>query len=134
MASINNTRLVVSTEPLNNRATLTVTCDVEFTDVEVNAMNLLGLQYTLQCQIFDKDLLERKPVAILDELTFPALLESKVSKYEHVVLSTDRPMSDLHKHFLSNDNLQAEVRLRNQETAQVEAAGRSDYQSVDLTA
>jgi hypothetical protein len=132
MATINNTQLAVSTEPLNNRASISVTCDVEFTEVEVNAMNLLGLHYSLQCQIFDKDLWSRTPVAVLDEWTFPSLLETKVSKTEHVELNTDRPMSDLHTHLLTNDDLQAEVTLRNQETGDVEAASRTDYISVDL--
>jgi hypothetical protein len=134
MATIYNTRLAVSTEPVVNRATLTVTCDVEFTDVEVNAMNLLGLRYSLQCQIFDKDLWERKPVAVLDEWTFPRMLERKVSKTEHIEFNTDRPMSDLHTHYVSNDDLQAEVALRNKETSQVEAISRTDYVSVDLAA
>jgi hypothetical protein len=134
VATISNTRFAISTESLNNRATITVTCDVEFTDVEVNAMNLLDLRYTLQCQIFDKDLWERKPVAHLDEWTFPKMTETNVSKNEHVVFNTDRSMTDLHTHFLSNDNLQAEVTLRNEETGQVEAVSRTDYISVDLLA
>jgi hypothetical protein len=132
MATINNTRLAVSTEPLNNRASITVSCDVEFTDVEVTAVNLLGQHYTLQCQIFDKDLWARTPVAVLDEWTFPALLETRVSKTEHVEFNSDRPMSDLHTHLLSNDDLQAELTLRNEETGHVEAVSRTDYISVDL--
>ncbi len=114
--------------------TFSVTCDVEFTDVEVNAMNLLHLRYSLQCQIFDKDLWERKRVAVLDEWTFPKITETTVSKNEHVVFNMDRPMTDLHTHFLSNDKLQAEVTLRNEETGQVEAVSRTDYISVDLVA
>jgi hypothetical protein len=31
MATISNIRFAISTEPLNNRSTITVTCDVEFT-------------------------------------------------------------------------------------------------------
>ncbi len=119
---------------LNHQETITVTCDIEFTDVEVNAMNLLHLRYSLQCQIFDKDFWERKPVAVLDEWTFPKITETTVSKNEHVVFNTDRPITDLHTHFLSNDQLQAELTLRNEETGQVEAVSRTDYISVDLVA
>jgi len=43
-------------------------------------------------------------------------------------------MTGLHTHFLSNDNLQAEVTLRNEETGQVEARSRTDYVSVELVA
>jgi len=55
-----------------------------------------------------------------------------VSKHEHVVFNTDRPMTDLHTHFLSNDQLQAEVKLRNDETGE-EVVARTDFVAVDLT-
>jgi hypothetical protein len=43
-----------------------VSCDIEFIDVEVNAMDILGLRYVLQCQVLNKYLLGDDPV-----LTFP---------------------------------------------------------------
>ena len=134
MATINNTRLAIATDPLDDRATITVTCDVEFTDVEVNAMNILGLRYSLQCQIIDRDLWYQEAVAVLDERSFPRTADTKASRNEHVVLTTDRPMSDLHTHLVSNDKLQAELTLGNEETGQVEATSRTEFVSVDLAA
>jgi hypothetical protein len=134
MATIHDSRLAISTEPLANQATITVTCNVEFTDVEVNAMKLLGLRYTVRCQVFNKDLWQRRPVAVLDDLTFPNPLEAQVSNHEQVVFNSDRRMSDLHKHLMSNDELQAEVALRNEETGQMEAVSRTDYVSAYLAA
>jgi uncharacterized membrane protein HdeD (DUF308 family) len=43
--------------------------------------------------------------AILDDWTLPRPTAMTVSKHEHVVFNTDRPMTDLHTHFLSNDQL-----------------------------
>ena len=134
MATVNNTRLAVITDALNDQAKITVTCDVEFTDVEVNAMNILGLHYSLQCQIIDKDLWYQETVAVLDERGFPRTTDALASRNEHIVLSTARPMSDLHTHLVSNDNLQAELTLRNDETGQVESVSRTDFVSVDLAA
>src|SRR6478672_967775 len=111
MATIVNPRLAVSVDRLHDRARISVSCDVDFTDVELNAIQLLGLSYHVQCQIFDKDLWEVKPVAILDDWTLPRPTEMTVSKPEHVVFNTDRAMADLHTHLLSNDQLQAELKL-----------------------
>src|SRR5262249_32370451 len=41
----------------DDRATVIVSCDIELADVEVNAMNLLGLQYTFSCQVLNKEML-----------------------------------------------------------------------------
>src|SRR5262249_52647954 len=49
MASINNHGLTVTTNRPDDRASVIVSCDIEFTEVEVNAMNLLGLRHTLTC-------------------------------------------------------------------------------------
>ena len=48
VASINNAELAITTDRPQDRATLVVSCDVNFTEVEVNAMDILGLRYTLQ--------------------------------------------------------------------------------------
>src|SRR6476661_6017978 len=125
MAAILNPRLAVDVDRLHDRATISVSCDVDFTDVELNAIQLLGLRYHVQCQLVDKDLWEMRPVAIFDDWTLPSPTEMTVSKHEHVVFNTDRPMADLHRHFLSNDQLQAEVKLRNDETG-AEVVARTD--------
>jgi hypothetical protein len=132
MATITNTRFAIDLDPLNDRASVTVSCDVEFTDVELNAINMLGLRYRLQCQIINKDLWQLKPVAILDDWTFPGATELTVSPREHVVFHTDRQMGDLSTHFLGKDHLQAELFLRNEETDEV-VVSRTDFIAVDLT-
>ena len=77
MAAINNPELSVTTNRPQDRATVVVSCDVEFTDVEVNAMNMLGLQYTLSCQVLNKELLDEDPVVTYHERTFPVLLSMR---------------------------------------------------------
>jgi hypothetical protein len=133
MASINNVWFAIDADRLHDRASISVTCDIEFTDVEVNAINMLGLRYRVQCMIVRKDLWQREPVAILDECILPRLTERTVSSREHVEFNSDRPMSDLHTHFLSKDKLQAEVQLVNEETGD-SVVSRTDYVAVDLTA
>jgi hypothetical protein len=131
MATIVNPRLAVSTDQLHDRASISVSCDVDFTDVELNAIQLLGLRYHVQCELVDKDLWIVKPVAVFDDWTLPRTTELTVSKHEHVVFNTDRPMTDLHTHFLVNNQLQAVVKLRNDETGK-EVVARTDFVAVDL--
>jgi hypothetical protein len=54
MATITSSELTVTTNRPDDRASVVVSCDVEFTEVEVNAMNMLGLRYTLTCQVLNK--------------------------------------------------------------------------------
>src|SRR6266849_319358 len=116
MATINNPRLTISTDPLHGRANVSVSCDVDFTDVEVNAMNLLGLRYRLECQLLNKDAWQLKSVAILDEWVFPRVTQLSVSKHEHAIFNTDRATDDLRRHLISQDKLEAELKLRNEDT------------------
>jgi hypothetical protein len=116
MTRINNLELSVHTDHLDTLASVTVTCDVEFTQFEVNAMERLGLEYRLHCQLFNKDLWDVEPVAILDDQVFPRPGYASVAHIEHVVFASDRPITDLHRHAFTQDQLIAEVRLVNEET------------------
>ena len=71
MASISNAELMITTDRPQDRATIVVSCDVQFTEVEVNAMNLLGLEYTLHCQVLNKEVLDEDPVVSFHHTTFP---------------------------------------------------------------
>jgi hypothetical protein len=71
MASITNAELTVTTNRPEDRASVVITCDVEFTEVEVNAMKMLGLQYTLHCQVLNRDMLDEEPVASYHHQQFP---------------------------------------------------------------
>ncbi len=53
MATISNPTLTVNTNRPSDQASVVVSCDIQFTEVEVNAMNMLGLQYTLHCQVLN---------------------------------------------------------------------------------
>jgi hypothetical protein len=117
MASIENARLTVSTDQ-NEQVYVSVNCDVQFTDFEVSAMNELGLQYRLQCQLINKDLWDVEIVAVLDDQVFPRDTDLKASKTRHVDLETVRSISDLHTHVFTKDKLRAELTLRNEETGE----------------
>ena len=56
MATIVNCLLRIAPDPLDNQATIIATCDIEFTDFEMQAMNLLELQYAIDCRVLNKDL------------------------------------------------------------------------------
>ena len=62
MPTIQNAELAITTDRPRQRATVIVKCDVNFTEVEVNAMDMLGLRYTLGCQVLNKYLLDEDPV------------------------------------------------------------------------
>jgi len=114
--TINNPELNIATDPLNNQSTISVTAEVQFTEFEVNAMNILGLSYTLHCRVFDKDLWDVEPVAILDDQVFPRETGAPVSSNEHVLFETVRATSDLRTHLFSKDQLLAKLELENEET------------------
>lgn len=71
MAAINTPDLAVTTKRPVDWGSVLVTCDIEFTEVEVNAMNLLDMEYRLTGQVLNKDLLDEDPVITYRQLTFP---------------------------------------------------------------
>ena len=95
MATINNPDLTVTTNHPSDRASVVVSCDIEFTEVEVNAMNLLGLEYTLTCQVLNKDLLDEDPVITYRQLSFPRV-PGDGRRYEHVVFDSLEWMDAVH--------------------------------------
>jgi hypothetical protein len=95
---------------------LRAACDVKFTDFEVNAMNTLGLQYRLNCRLFNKDLWDTEEVAILDDQLIARRPDAPAPHSEHAVFETTRPREDLHTHVFTPDKLVAELYLINEET------------------
>jgi hypothetical protein len=132
MPSIQNAELTVATDRPMDRATVVVSCDIQFTEVEVNAMNLLGLQYTLSCQVLNKYMLDEDPVVDYDAITFPRI-EGAAQRYEHVVFDTHEPMYSLHERLLGKDKLVAQLSLKNEETSETTKL-RTDEIAVDLAA
>lgn len=132
MPSIENVELTVSTDRPQDRASVTVSCDVEFTEVEVNAMDLLGLRYTLSCRVLNEYLLDEDPVLTYRERHYPHG-DDGARQHEHAEFYTDVPMYTLNERLLGKDKLVAEVTLRNDETGSQNVA-RTDEIAVDLAA
>jgi len=130
--TIYNPELTITTHRPQGRATVIVSCDVEFSDVEVNAMNVLGLQYTLSCEVLNKDLLDEDPVVTYHDRTFPRP-PFDAQRYYHVVFDSYETMYLLHERLVGKDKLVAQLKLRNEETKD-EITSRSDVIAVDLAA
>jgi hypothetical protein len=132
MASIVNPRLAVSPDRLHDWASISVSCDVEFTEFEVNAMNMLGVRYTLQCHLLDMDMLYPDSVAAFDRQEFPRV-PGGASTREFTTFETNAAMSELHWYVFGKDTLVAQLTLRNEETG-IEAVTRSNVIRVNLAA
>jgi len=132
MPNIENVELTVSTDRPQDRATVVVSCDVEFTEVEVNAMDLLGLRYTLSCKVLNEYLLDEDPVVTYRTRHYPQP-DSAALRHEHAVFYIDVPMDSLHERLLGKDKLVAELTLTNDETGSQNVA-RTDEIAIDLAA
>ena|SRR6266568_7222773 len=130
MATINNPELTVTTNRPIDRASVIVSCDIEFTGVEVNAMNMLGLEYTLTCQVLNRDLLDEDPVITYRQQTFPRL-PGEGHRSEHVALDSFEAMDALHERLIGKDKLVAKLTLTNQET-HADVNARTEVIAVDL--
>jgi len=132
MPAIKHIQLAVTTDRPLDRAGVVVNCDLEFTEVEVNAMNVLGLQYELSCRVLDKHLLDEDPVVTYHPQQFP-IVPGAALRYEHAVFDTVTEMGQMHQRVLGKDQLVAELRLKNTETG-TEDVKRSDVIGMDLAA
>src|SRR6266568_8007958 len=119
MATMRNIQLAVTTDRFNNLATLVASCDVDFTEFEVNAMNLLGLHYTVACQVLNRDLQYEDSVIRFGHRELPPVATA-ATLTEHIVFRSDAVMSDLHEHLFTKDELVAEFTLTNVETGEAE--------------
>ena len=115
MPAITNVVLTISTDTALDRARVVVNCDVEFTQVEVNAMNILGLQYELSCRVLGRDALDDYPVVTFHTQVFPTVPGAALTS-EHALFDTVGVMTDLHEHVFGKDQLVAELTLTNTET------------------
>jgi len=123
MATIDDPRLSIATDPLLNQATVTAKCEVHFTEFEVRSMQLLGLRYTLECRVLNKDLQWQDTVLQYDTVELPGDTSS-IQTIEPVTFETVAVMSNLHEHVVTDDQFIAEFTLTDQEThaTQVERA------------
>jgi len=97
MATIENARITVSTDQ-NEQVYVSVSCDVQFTDFEVSAMNELGLQYRLQCQLINKDLWDVEivtPGMAVSQRCFPSAVAVQAAGCSQDVASSQRSSSEI---------------------------------------
>ncbi len=132
MATIHPPTLTIAPDEALDRATVRVESNVQFTDFEVNAMNKLGLGYTLQCRVINKDLWYESTVLVLDEVVLPRIAGAAAAS-EAVVCETVVALDALREHMFTRDELLAEVSLVDTETG-AEQVVRSEMLSVDLAA
>src|SRR6266700_71591 len=132
MASIKHPQPAITLDRPHDNATIVLSCDVEFTEFEVNAMNMLGVRYTLQCHLLDMDMLYPDSVVAFDRQEFPRV-PGGATTHELAAFETNAAMSDLHWYVFGKDTLVAQLTLRNEETG-VETVKRSDVLQADLTA
>jgi hypothetical protein len=132
MATINNPELTVTTNRPVDRAAVIVSCDIEFTDVEVNAMNMLGLQYNLTCEVYNKELLDEDLVITYPAQQFPVAPGPGQSD-THVVFDTHEWMDSMHERLIGKDKLVAKLTLTNGETQEAVTA-QTEVIAVDLAA
>ena len=132
MPTIKNAELIVSTERPADLANVFVNCDVEFTEVEVNAMDLLGLRYTLSCRVMNDYLIDDDQMLTFHPRQYPRN-DEMARRYEHAVFEMQVTMDSLHERIFGKDMLAAQLTLRNEETGSEQTA-RTEEIAVDLAA
>ena len=130
IASINHAELSVAISRPEDRASVIVSCDIEFTEAEVHAMNTAGLYYTLSCEVINKDPLTDNPVVTYGQQRLP---REQASQHEHVVFDANVRMGDLHERLIGRDRLRANLTLKNEET-DATITRRTEVVAVDLAA
>jgi hypothetical protein len=114
MASITNQHLQVATIRPNVAGSAVVTCDVEFTEFEVNAMNVLGLQFELHCELVETGLLEGNSIHIWPTLMIPG--DVAASRSRTAVFETHLTVAQISQRLIGPDKLAGYLTLRNVET------------------
>jgi hypothetical protein len=115
MASITNPQLTIATDPAQNKASIRVSCDVEFTQFEVNSMTQLGLTYSLHCDLLNMDMLYPESVVAFVGQEFPRW-PGHGQMHESATFEAVTAMNALHLYIFGKDTLVAELTLRNEES------------------
>jgi hypothetical protein len=129
---VTHPQLTITTDRAQNKATVVVECELEFTQFEVNAMTRLGLRYLLRCELLNMEMLYPESVAAFVWQEFPHS-PGEARTREHAVFETVSPMFDLHLYIFGKDSLVAQLTLRNEATGAVELT-RTPVVMVDLAA
>lgn len=103
---------------------------MDFSQFEVNEMNILGLRYEVQCRVVDKGVVD-EPATEFSSIVLPQGTGEAVP-HHHVSFRTLESMSVLHgPPWIGKDQLVAEVTLRSVETGD-EKTAESDVIAIDL--
>jgi len=132
MASIASPQLAIETNPVQKKATITVSCDVEFTEFEVNAMTLLGLSYSLRCDLLNMEMLYPESVVAFAEQKLPGV-PGRGQSHAHATFEAATAMNALHVYIFGKDTLVAELTLTNDESG-VTTVMRTPAVAVNLAA
>jgi hypothetical protein len=132
MASITNPQLAISTDRGQKKATVTVSCDVEFTEFEVNAMALLGLSYSLRCELLNMEMAYPESVVLFAGQEFP-VIPGQGQPHENATFEATTAMNALHLYIFGKDTLVAELTLKNEESGAA-AVKRTPAVAVNLAA
>ena len=124
--------MTVTTDRAHDQVTIVVSCDVEFTDFEVNTMNMLGVRYSLRCSLLDMDMLYAEADVHFAEQEFPRRPAATV-KHEHAEFQVVATMHHLHRFIFGKDTLVGELVLRNEQTG-VATVKRTEVVQVNLAA
>jgi hypothetical protein len=132
MASITNPQLAITTDRVENKATIAASCDVEFTQFEVNAMTQLGLSYSLRCELLNMDMMYPESVVAFIRQEFPTV-PGHGQSHEHATFETSTAMDALHMYIFGKDTLVAELTLENEESG-ASTVERTPVVAVNLAA
>src|SRR6185436_10463876 len=111
MPSLNNVVLAVTTVEPGDQITVTVDCNVAFSESDVYGMRELGQKYALRCEVVRKELLEEIPVLAFGDRSFPPF-----TREGHVEFQLRVPMAALHGGLVGRDELKARVTLVDRDT------------------
>ena len=132
MATIIDPQLSIQVDRASELVTVTATCGVEFTEVEVRSMNLLGLRYTLECHLLDRETIYPEAVIDFAAQQFPPVRDG-ARAYEQPVFEASAKRKDLHLYVFGKDTVAAELRLSNEDVGTL-SVKRTPTTLVDLAA
>lgn len=130
MPTLPHAGLSVAMDDNLTEATVRVVCNVEFSEFEVNAMNLLGLRYTVRCRVINRDLWYETTALEFDDIRLPHVGKN-ASTSEEVVFDTTLPADALREHMFTREQFIAELQLIDTE-AGAEQVVRSETVTVDM--
>ena len=132
MATIIDPQLSIEVDRATKMASVRVTCGIEFTEFEVNSMNLLSISYTLECHLLNMEMLYPETVINFALQQYPRVRDG-AKRFEEPVFQAVAPTKELHLYIFGKDSLVAELRLSNADLGTL-SVKRTPTTLVDLAA